>query len=81
MSLKEQIKLQAIASSLLILIMALLILPALERDTPEYYITILVIAMALAFILYLTVRFFKGKQNDKVTNIITVVLQPNITNI
>jgi|YelNatPaOPRAMG01_1025707.scaffolds.fasta_scaffold211302_2 TctA family transporter len=58
MSLKEQIKLQAIASALLILIMALLILPALERDAPEYYITILVIAMALAFILYLTVKDF-----------------------
>jgi TctA family transporter len=58
MSLKEQIKLQAIASALLIFIMALLILPALERDAPEYYITILVIAMALAFILYLTVKDF-----------------------
>jgi hypothetical protein len=58
MSLKEQIKLQAIASALLILIMALFILPAIERDTPEYYITILVIAIAVAFILYLTAKDF-----------------------
>jgi hypothetical protein len=58
MSLKEQIKLQAIASALLILIMALFILPAIERGTPEYYITILVIAIAVAFILYLTAKDF-----------------------
>jgi len=58
MSLKEQIKLQAIASALLILIMAFFILPALDRGTPEYYITILVIAMAVTFILYLTVKDF-----------------------
>jgi hypothetical protein len=58
MSLKEQLKLQAIASALLILIMAFIILPAVERGAPEYYITILVIAMAVAFILYLTVKDF-----------------------
>lgn len=58
MSLKEQLKLQAIASALLILIMALIILPAVERGAPEYYITILVIAMAVAFILYLTAKDF-----------------------
>jgi len=58
MSLKEQVKLQAIASALLILVMAFFILPSLERGTPEYYITILVIVMAATFILYLTVKDF-----------------------
>jgi len=59
MSFKEQIRLQAIASALLILVMAAFILPALKQDAPEYYVTILVIVVAILFVFYVVKDFLK----------------------